>query len=310
MNSSGSASEAGSADKNGRMEILLITGMSGAGKASTVRILEDLGYLVVDNIAPALIPAVVDHAAEVVTPRLAVVCDARTGDEFPAFIDVLKEIRNRYVQVVLLFLDASDAVLIQRFKESRRPHPLASPDGGILPSIDAERKLLARARDMADRTLDTSSFTLPDLRATLQTAFAAGLASQQRMTITVTSFGFKNGMPLDADLVFDVRFLTNPYWKPELRDLDGTVKLVRDYVFSDPDAAPLLEKLYDLIDFSLPRYQQEGKAYLTIGIGCTGGRHRSVTIAEALAGMLRDKGYRVFVQHRDVALQIPQEPSR
>lgn len=274
--------------------------MSGAGKAAAARTFEDIGFTVVDNVAPNLLPAVVEHSAHSGVMQVAIVTDARSGDEFEGLLPVVEVLRREYARLTLLFLDASDQVLVQRFKETRRKHPLYSPQGGILPSIEREREMLSKAREAADKTIDTSALAPSELRAILEASFSPGTDAEQKMTITVVSFGFKHGLPLDADLVFDVRFLRNPHYVDALRPFDGRDKAVRDYVFDDPDTGPLLGKLYDLIDFSLPRYLHEGKAYLTIAIGCTGGRHRSVAISEALAGMLRDKGYRVFVQHRDI----------
>ena len=279
--------------------VVVITGMSGAGKSLTLRVLEDAGYTAIDNIAPALLPAVAAHAASNSSRSLAVVTDARSGAGYSQLLDVLDEIRHGNADACLLFLDASDNVLVQRYKETRRPHPLFSPDDGVLTSIQAERAMLVEARAAADRLIDTSSLTVPELRALLDETFAASGLNAQRLTTTITTFGFKYGLPLDADLVFDVRFLRNPYWVAELKNLDGTSPDVRHYVSEDPNTAPLVTKIFDLIEFSLPQYQREGKVYLTIAIGCTGGQHRSVAVGEMLAELVRIKGYHVLVVHRD-----------
>jgi UPF0042 nucleotide-binding protein len=289
-------------DSNTSVEIVLVTGMSGAGKSQALRVLEDIGFSAVDNIAPALLSAVVDHAVAAGFIQIAVVTDARSGDEYARLLSAVDGLREKYSQVTLMFLDATDDILIQRYKETRRPHPLHSPHCGVLTSIRTERHMLADAREAADRTIDTSSLTIPGLRVLIDSAFGDPSAKAGRLITTITSFGFKYGIPIDADLVFDVRFLRNPYWIPELKDLDGTCKVVWDYVASDPTTKPLLGKLYDLVDFSMPHYHREGKSYLTIAVGCTGGQHRSVVVGDMLAGMLQEKGHRVVVQHRDIAV--------
>ena len=191
-------------------------------------------------------------------------------------------------------------MLIQRFKETRRKHPLYDAHGGILGSLRAERALLEGIKEGADKVIDTSELTAHDLRNQLVADFSGAPDKNQGLAITVTSFGFKFGLPLDADLVFDVRFLVNPHYVDELRPLDGRNQLVEEYVMRDPDSGLFLDKLYDLMAFSIPRYIAEGKAYLTVAIGCTGGRHRSVMVSEKLGHFLRAQGYRALVQHRDV----------
>lgn len=278
------------------MELVVITGMSGAGKAAAAKAFEDMAFVVVDNLPPTLLPALV---AEPPGERLAVVTDARAGAAFAGLSAALDDVRAAGVKPVILFLDADDQTLTRRFSESRRPHPVAA-DGGILDSLTAERTLLESVRAQADKTLDTSNLSLTKLRNALQTDFGPALDRNGGPTITLTSFGFKHGLPLDADLVFDVRFLANPHYVAALKPCDGRDPEVKEYVLADPDSTPFLEKLFDFVGWSLPHYAAEGKAYLTVAIGCTGGRHRSVVISEQLAGFLRTRGYAVRVQHRDV----------
>jgi UPF0042 nucleotide-binding protein len=286
------------------MQLVILTGLSGAGKATAAKVFEDLAYTVTDNLPPALLPDLVDrslatggHASE---QRLAVVTDSRAGNSFSDLGPALEAVRSRGIRPILLFLDASDPVLVQRFKETRRRHPLYDEHGGILGSLRAERDLLESVREAADQVIDTSDLSVQALRETLVAEFAAERDKNQGLTITVSSFGFKYGLPLDADLVFDVRFLINPHYVDALRALNGRDAQVQAYVATDEALVPYLDKLYDLMAFTLPRYIAEGKAYLMVAIGCTGGQHRSVMISEKLAEFLRGQGYRVLVQHRDV----------
>jgi UPF0042 nucleotide-binding protein len=286
------------------MQLVLLTGLSGAGKATAAKVFEDLAYTVTDNLLPPLLPELVDKCLGVGDQppgkRLAVVADARSGAFFVGLEPALELVRARGVRPIILFLDASDAVLVQRFKETRRRHPLYDEHGGILGSLRAERALLDGIRERADRVIDTSDLSVGALREMLTADFALDRDKNQGLTITVASFGFKYGLPLDADLVFDVRFLINPHYVDDLRPLDGRDPRVQAYVSGDDALVPYLDKLYDLMAFSVPRYITEGKAYLTIAIGCTGGRHRSVMVSEKLAEFLRAQGYRALVQHRDV----------
>ncbi len=286
------------------MQLVILTGMSGAGKALAAKTFEDLAFTVVDNLPPILLPELVEKCLgagdQPPANRLAVVVDARSGTFFAGLDPALKIVRERGVKPTLLFLDATDAVLVQRFKETRRKHPLFDEHGGILGSIRAERALLENVKESSDKVIDTTDLVPPQLRGLLVADFALEPDKNQGLTVTVTSFGFKYGLPLDADLVFDVRFLLNPHYVDELRPYDGRDPRVEEYVYRDPDTVPFLNKLYDLMDWSIPQYVEEGKAYLTVAIGCTGGRHRSVLVSEKLGQHLRDKGYRVLVQHRDV----------
>ena len=283
------------------MRLVIITGMSGAGKATAARIFEDLSYSVVDNLPPALLPDLVAQHKKAAKPAaLAVLIDARSGGLLGGVEKVLEKVEKAGVRPTVLFLDASDDVLVQRFKETRRPHPLFDQAGGILEAIRQERTLLESLRERADKVVDTTNLKPHGLQRELETAFLAVSQKGQRIMVTVISFGFKFGLPLDADLIFDVRFLINPHYVDSLRPYDGRHQAIAEYVMEDPDSGVYLEKLYDLVEFSLPRYVEEGKAYLTIAIGCTGGRHRSVVVAEKLGQFLQSRGYRTLVQHRDV----------
>jgi len=286
------------------MQLVVITGMSGAGKASAAKVFEDMAYTVVDNLPPILLPELVEkcHAVGAQPPgeRLAVVIDARSGSFLLGLEPALALVREAGVRPTVLFLDASDGVLVQRFKETRRKHPLFEDQGGILGSIRAERSLLEDIKEGADKVVDTSDMGAHELRSLLLAEFAPAQDKNQGLVVTVNSFGFKYGLPLDADLVFDVRFLINPHYVDDLRPYDGRNQIIEEYVMRDPDSGLFLGKLYDLMDWSVPRYIAEGKAYLTVAIGCTGGRHRSVVVSEKLGDHLRNLGYRVLVQHRDV----------
>jgi UPF0042 nucleotide-binding protein len=286
------------------MQLIVITGMSGAGKATAAKVFEDMAYTVVDNLPPILLPELVKKCLAVGEQppgqRLAVVIDARAGSFLVGLEPALALIRTAGVRPVVLFLDASDGVLVQRFKETRRKHPLFEDQGGILGSVRAERTLLEDIKEGSDKVVDTSDMDAPTLRNLLLSEFAPTLDKNQGLVVTVNSFGFKYGLPLDADLVFDVRFLINPHYVDDLRPYDGRNQIIEEFVMRDPDSGLFLEKLYDLMDWSVPRYVAEGKAYLTVAIGCTGGRHRSVVVSEKLGDHLQNLGYHVLVQHRDV----------
>ena len=286
------------------MQLVVITGMSGAGKASAAKVFEDMAYTVVDNLPPILLPELVEKCLgagdQPPGERLAVVIDARSGSFFMGLEPALALVRKAGVRPIVLFLDSSDGVLIQRFKETRRKHPLFEDQGGILGSIRAERSLLEDIKESSDKVVDTSDMGAHELRSLLLSEFAPAKDKNQGLIVTVNSFGFKYGLPLDADLVFDVRFLVNPHYVDDLRPYDGRNQIIEEYVMRDPDSGLFLGKLYDLMDWSVPRYIAEGKAYLTVAIGCTGGRHRSVVVSEKLGAHLRALGYRVLVQHRDV----------
>lgn len=281
-------------------EIVIVTGMSGSGKASALKTLEDLGYYSVDNLPLELVPRFADLVAKSAEiERAALVVDVREGSRLDRFPAILSEVRS-VLPARVLFLEASDDVLVRRFSETRRPHPLGR-EVTVLDSIRDERKRLDPVRNVADILLDTSKFNVHELRAHLQAQFDRQEGpSDRNLTIAVNSFGFKNGVPSEADLVFDVRFLPNPHFIPEFRKLTGKHPSVAKYVRSFPQTQEFLDKTTDLLTFLLPHYIKEGKSYLTIGIGCTGGQHRSVMIAEELKKHLGSAGFRVKAGHRDM----------
>lgn len=278
--------------------LVVITGMSGAGKSVTAKNLEDIGFEVVDNLPPALIKDVVDQLDIEDRPsaRLAVIVDSRRGLEFEAMEQAIFRLAATGVTTSVLFLDASDEAIMRRYSENRRPHPV--PGDTIAESIATERDALASVREIADIVIDTTDRSVHELRELVVEAFREE-ASQQPLRVAFRSFGFKYGSPRETDLIFDVRFLPNPHWVPELRDHIGTDPMVRDYVLDSEDAQEFLAKVTDLLTFLLPRFESEGKSYVTIGIGCTGGRHRSVAIAEELAARLAGDDVATSVRHRD-----------
>jgi UPF0042 nucleotide-binding protein len=277
-----------------------MTGMSGAGKQLASRFFEDARWRVVDNLPSRLLHDLVAAWDEDHSEPLCIVSDVRGGDS-DNLLPAVERLKQEGYAPLLLFLEASDEELVRRFKETRRPHPLFDATGGILPAIAEERRRLNPLRERADIVLDTTGLAPADLHAALRDAFTpTGEFRQHPLTVTVASFGFKHGTPLDADLLFDVRFLKNPHYEEDLRPKTGRDTEVEAYVMADDRTSAFLERLYDLVGWTLPHYVAEGKAYLTIGIGCTGGKHRSVVIAEKLARFLRERGYRVLLQHRDV----------
>ena len=279
-------------------ELLLVTGMSGAGRSTAARALEDLGWFVVDNLPPALLPQAVDEVkSDQESERLAVVVDARGGTMFEDLDESLAGIRAQGVDLRVLFLEAGDNELVRRFESSRRPHPLQG-SGGILDGLVRERALLGDMRSRADLVIDTSSLNVHDLRRKIDAAF--GGDERVALRATVMSFGFKYGIPVDADIVCDVRFLPNPYWVPELRDLTGLDPAVSDYVTDPADARDFLDRQAAILDLVSDGYLREGKRYVTVAIGCTGGKHRSVAMAENLAARLVKVGVEVLVVHRDL----------
>ena len=284
---------------------VVVTGLSGAGKSAAIRALEDLGYLCVDNLPTVLIPTLADLTlGEGATyDSVAVVVDARDRSFLDQFAGIFKSLRaRRDLGTWLIFLEASDAALLRRFSETRRPHPLA-PTGSVIEGILAERARLRRIKKMADKVLDTSDLTVHELRRAFR-ELSQGDDKQTRLTVTLLSFGYKHGVPGESDLLFDVRFLPNPHLVPGLRQLTGKNQAVRDYVAAAAATTPFLDKTTDLLRFLIPQYTTEGKSYLTIGIGCTGGHHRSVAIVEQLKTRLAGvPGVRWRVKHRDIAVE-------
>ncbi len=281
--------------------VVVVTGMSGAGRSAAAKVLEDLGYFVIDNLPASLIVDVV-HGSGVGDgdrDRFAVVVDTRGGITADELAEAVTILRSKGLRTTVLYLDADDGVLIRRYEENRRPHPLSGATLGE--SIAAERSALIEVRALGDVIADTTNLNVHELGSRLRNAFARGLP-EGRLQVDVTSFGFKLGVPRVLDLLFDVRFLPNPYWVPELRDQTGRDAAVRDYVFSHDEARVFVEKVSDLLDFLIPEYEREGKSYLTIGVGCTGGRHRSVTIADEIAEHLRSSGVETTLHHRDAGL--------
>jgi UPF0042 nucleotide-binding protein len=281
------------------IDVTIITGMSGAGRSEAANVLEDLAYFVIDNLPPALITKVAELAKGGDRPqRYALVVDVRSGAFMDALTDALEELRASGARTRILFLDASDEALVRRFEATRRRHPLAEGDR-VLEGIAKERELLEELKGHADVVVDTSDLNVHQLRDRLHELFADA-AHEGSLQPNIVSFGYKHGLPLDVDLLFDCRFLPNPHWVEELRPLTGREEPVRTYVLEQPETEPFLDELGRLLDLLLPAFVREGKSYLTIGIGCTGGHHRSVVIAEELAKRLRTDGYPVRVTHRDV----------
>jgi len=279
-------------------ELVLVSGMSGAGRSTAARALEDLGWFVVDNLPPALLAqAIAEVNDDLISDRLAVVVDVRGGKMFDDLTDALAQVRDMGIDVRILFLEAGDNELVRRFESSRRPHPLQG-SGGILDGLGIERNLLGDLRSQADLVIDTSSLNVHDLRRKIDAAF--GGDDLVALRATVMSFGFKYGIPVDADIVCDVRFLPNPYWVPELRDLTGLDASVSDYVTDADDAREFLDRMSGILDLVSDGYLREGKRYVTVAVGCTGGKHRSVAMSENLAARLVKHGVEVLVVHRDL----------
>lgn len=280
-------------------ELVILTGLSGSGKMSAAKAFEDLGYYSVDNLPLELIPSFADlvlSSAEITHALLVV--DVREGSRLDRFPAILKQVR-RVLPTRVVYLEANDEALVRRFSETRRPHPLGREET-VVSSIRAERKRLEPVRNVADIVLETSKFNVHELRTHINEQFARTAGGGQGLSVSVMSFGFKNGVPTHADLVFDVRFLPNPHFIPKFRKLTGKDKGVAKYVMSFPQTKEFLDKATDMLTFLLPHYVKEGKSYLTVAIGCTGGQHRSVMIAEELRKRLADSGYRVKSEHRDM----------
>lgn len=284
----------------GYPHIVIITGLSGSGKTSAVKAFEDLGYFCVDNLPIQLIPTFIelcDRSSETLK-RAVIVVDIREREFLPEFPRIYRDLKRRSIDVKVLFFEASDEILRRRFSETRRPHPLSDHATDLMQAIAAERALLKDMRALADMIVDTSDRNVHALRRYLIEQFSTP-DQDLELRITIVSFGFKHGLPPAMDLLFDVRFLPNPHFVPELRKLTGKDRKVKEFMRAAPETRETIERLQSLLSFLLPHYRREGRSYLTIGIGCTGGRHRSVMVAEALRHFLRRKGYKVKVWHRD-----------
>lgn len=283
-----------------KMELLIITGLSGAGKSVAMKTFEDLGYYCMDNLPPALLPEFADLflKSEQKNSKIAVVVDVRGGKFFDSLFESLEKLTDKGIDYRILFLDASNQSLVKRYKESRRTHPL-NQRGSIVDGINLEREILKDIRNRSYYIIDTSNLTNKMLDNNLRNIFVKGEVKRD-LNIVISSFGFKNGILLDADLVFDVRFLPNPYYIPELKKIPGIFDVTKEYIFKWPQTNIFLNKLESMLEFLIPYYIDEGKTQLIIGIGCTGGFHRSVAISEKLGEMLMEKNHEVIVSHRDL----------
>jgi UPF0042 nucleotide-binding protein len=279
---------------------VVITGLSGAGKSYAIKCFEDMGFFCVDNLPTTLIPTFADLIArtERKIRRVALGVDVREGEYLPHLLDAMQALKQRGHQVEMLFVEASDEALVRRFHETRRRHPLGG-EGHVLEAIRNERKALAHMREIADRIVDTSALTVHQFKDLLIELYGHD-RSRATLTTSLVSFGFKHGIPIDADLVFDVRFLPNPHFVDRLRPLDGRDAEVREFIMKHAESRELLARLQDLLRFLVPAYQREGKAYLTVAVGCTGGRHRSVALVEELKRFLEQLGAAPTVVHRDL----------
>ena len=283
------------------MEILIISGLSGAGKSRAASFLEDMGFYIVDNMPAAMILKFAEFCAggSQRYDKVALVYDVRTSNSPTELFDVLDTLKHSGV-CSLLFLEAEPETIIKRYKETRRRHPLMKQADSLEKAVLEEKDMMSPLRQRADYVIDTTHLSTAQLRGELLRNFGSGAAEKEGMTVSVTSFGFKHGLPMEADLVFDVRFMPNPYYIQELREKTGLDRAVSDYVFSFQQTHDYMAKLRDLLAFTLPLYAEEGKTELVIAIGCTGGHHRSVAVTHALAADIRDLGYRVRENHRDM----------
>ena len=284
-------------------DVVVITGMSGSGRTQALHVFEDMGYFCIDNLPPRLILQLAELVGinSGVGRHLAVTCDLRSQGLFDEISDSLTALREHELSCKVVFLDTADEVLMRRYDENRRRHPLAQPGESLASTISRERAQLAAVRDASDLVIDTSHMKVRELRRRLRRAFSE-LTDQQLMEVSVFSFGFKHGMPVEADLMIDVRFLPNPFYDPKMRTLTGNDKLVSDFVLQNPVTEKFLEAWWSLLDVAMPGYVAEGKSHLSIAVGCTGGQHRSVVIANATAAYLERGGYHVSLSHRDLAL--------
>ena len=284
------------------MRFVIVTGLSGAGKTQATRALEDLGYFCVDNLPPKLISKFAEMCTQSAgnIEKVALVIDIRGGVFFDDFLETLNCLRQNEYKYEILFLEATDEVLIKRFKETRRSHPL-SPDGRVLTGITQEREKLREVKNIADIIIDTSKYEIRHLRENINQNYGDNINPKKQLSVTVLSFGFKYGIPVDSDLVFDVRFIPNPFYIPELKQYSGNDEPVKEYVLKQTETVNFIEKLVDMLKYLIPNYIKEGKRQLIISIGCTGGRHRSVAIANEVYERLNKENYNSRIEHRDVA---------
>lgn len=289
------------------MRFIIVTGLSGAGKTEATRSLEDMGYFCVDNLPPKLIPKFAEACvqSEGKINKVALVIDIRGGIFFDDLFESLNYLKNQDFKYEILFLDASDEVLVKRFKETRRSHPLA-PGSRIITGINEERNRLREVKDRADIIIDTSKYAIKDLREEMTKNYGDVEQPQKEISVTILSFGFKYGIPVDSDLVFDVRFIPNPFYIPELKPYSGNEEPVKNYVLAQEETKGFLKITDELLDFLIPNYKKEGKRQLIISMGCTGGRHRSVAIANKLYENLASKNYNISVEHRDIKEDVHQ----
>ncbi len=289
------------------MRFIIVTGLSGAGKTEATRSLEDMGYFCVDNLPPKLIPkfaeACVQSQGKI--SKVALVIDIRGGIFFDDLFESLNYLKNQDFKYEILFLDASDEVLVKRFKETRRSHPLA-PGSRIITGINEERNRLREVKDRADIIIDTSKYAIKDLREEMTKNYGEVEQPKKQLSVTILSFGFKYGIPVDSDLVFDVRFIPNPFYIPELKPYSGNEEPVKKYVLEQEETKGFIKRVDDLLEFLIPKYKKEGKRQLIISIGCTGGRHRSVAIANELYEKLLSKDYNISIEHRDIKEDVHQ----
>ncbi len=280
------------------VSVVIITGVSGSGMSSALKTFEDLGYFAIDNLPVQLIPTFVhlcDESAEI--DRTALVVDVRSREFLDMFPRIHDELERQGVQLSVLFLEADDEVLLRRYSETRRPHPL--PEEDMVAAVRHERELVSEIRDLADIVIDTSEHNVHTLRNVIMERFA-DKSSAPEMNVTISSFGFKHGPPRGLDMLFDVRFLPNPHFVPELRQFTGRDQQVIDFLRSESEVEETIRRFVDLLDYLLPLFRREGKSYLTVGVGCTGGRHRSVMVAEAIKDSLAQRGFKGKVVHRDI----------
>ncbi|MEG1418335.1 MAG: RNase adapter RapZ [Oscillospiraceae bacterium] len=282
------------------MEVVIITGLSGAGKSQAANALEDIGYFCIDNMPPTLIPRFAEMSLQINKyNNVAIVTDVRTGEFFSGFFDAVDELRKIHVKCKILFLDADDDVLERRYRATRRKHPLATSDKtSLAQAIADERVMLRPVSDISDYRIDTSLLSMPQLKEQILSIFMSN--SNNSMLVRCLSFGYKYGVPTESDLMLDVRCLPNPFYVDELKEKNGMDSAVHDYVYSNGEAAELIQRFFNLIDYLLPLYKEEGKSQLVIGIGCTGDKHRSVAIAEDLSAHISRLGFDCRTIHRDV----------